>query len=118
MQLSDNIGKGRSEFRPVLSWTQRVKISIGAAKGLEYVHKKAKMHRNIKSSNILIFGDYDAAKITDFRQSRPSSDVTECFSAMAGTLGYQAPEYECDPLSSFFIGLAVVLMNHLYLGIL
>lgn len=119
MQLSVNIGRN-SEVRPVLSWTQRVKISIGAAKGLKYIHEKAEMHRNIKSSNILLFADYDAVKITDLRLSRPAVDMTECISAVAETLGYQAPEYVYDPLN-FLHSLAIVLMNHintLLLGIL
>ncbi|KAH0943518.1 hypothetical protein HID58_003155 [Brassica napus] len=53
---------------PVLSWNQRVKIAVGAARGLEYLHEKANthvIHRDIKSSNVLLFDD-DVAKIADF----------------------------------------------------
>ncbi|XP_042014790.1 putative receptor-like protein kinase At5g39000 [Salvia splendens] len=88
--------KASSEIRrrmQVLSWTQRVQLLIGAAKGLEYIHSMTQIHHNIKSTNILVFGNYDVAKVTDLRLSNPRSDMTECLSIVAGTLGYQAPEY-------------------------
>ncbi|KAL0389772.1 UNVERIFIED_CONTAM: Pto-interacting protein 1 [Sesamum calycinum] len=62
---------------PVLSWAQRVKIAVGAAKGLEYLHEKAEphiVHRDIKSSNVLIFDD-DVAKIADFDLSNQAPDM-------------------------------------------
>ncbi|XP_066363417.1 uncharacterized protein [Miscanthus floridulus] len=52
---------------PPLSWLQRVKIAVSAAKGLEFLHDKAEppiIHSSIKSSNILLF-DNDVAKIGD-----------------------------------------------------
>uniref|UniRef100_A0A0E0JHP1 Protein kinase domain-containing protein n=1 Tax=Oryza punctata TaxID=4537 RepID=A0A0E0JHP1_ORYPU len=45
-----------------LSWPQRVKIALSAAKGLEFLHEKAVIHTNIHSRNILLFGN-DVAKI-------------------------------------------------------
>ncbi|KAK6930351.1 Serine-threonine/tyrosine-protein kinase, catalytic domain [Dillenia turbinata] len=62
---------------PVLSWAQRVKIAFGAAKGLEYLHEKAQphiIHRDIKSSNVLLFDD-DIAKIADFDLSNQAPDM-------------------------------------------
>ncbi|XP_020868382.1 pto-interacting protein 1-like [Arabidopsis lyrata subsp. lyrata] len=53
---------------PVLTWQQRVKIAVGVARGLEYLHKKVNpqvIHREIRSSNILLFDD-DVAKIGEF----------------------------------------------------
>jgi pto-interacting protein 1 len=52
---------------PPLSWLQRVKIAVSAAKGIEFLHEKVDpriIHNNIKSSNILLF-DNDVAKIGD-----------------------------------------------------
>ncbi|CAA0824949.1 Probable receptor-like protein kinase [Striga hermonthica] len=82
---------------PVLSWAQRVKIAVGAAKGLEYLHEKAEphiIHRDIKSSNVLIFDD-DIAKIGDFDLSNQAPDMAARLHStrVLGTFGYHAPEY-------------------------
>lgn len=81
---------------PVLSWAQRVKIAVGAARGLEYLHEKAEVqiiHRYIKSSNIVLFND-DVAKIADFDLSNQSPDAAARLHStrVLGTFGYHAPE--------------------------
>ncbi|KAJ8623545.1 hypothetical protein MRB53_032074 [Persea americana] len=84
-----------SQPGPVLSWTQRVKIAVGAAKGLEYLHEKAHIiHRDIKSSNVLLFDD-DVAKIADFDLSNQAPDMAARLHStrVLGTFGYHAPEY-------------------------
>uniref|UniRef100_A0A0E0D9H2 non-specific protein-tyrosine kinase n=1 Tax=Oryza meridionalis TaxID=40149 RepID=A0A0E0D9H2_9ORYZ len=82
---------------PVLDWTQRVKIAIEAAKGLEYLHEKVQpsiIHRDIRSSNVLLFEDFKA-KIADFNLLNQAPDMAARLHStrVLGTFGYHAPEY-------------------------
>lgn len=86
-----------AEPGPVLTWNQRVKIAYGAAKGLEYLHEKVQppiVHRDIRSSNVLVFDDF-LSKIADFNLTNQSSDTAARLHStrVLGTFGYHAPEY-------------------------
>ncbi|KAI7739010.1 hypothetical protein M8C21_030543, partial [Ambrosia artemisiifolia] len=62
---------------PVLDWMQRVRIAVDAAKGLDYLHEKVQpsiIHRDIRSSNVLLFEDL-RAKIADFNLSNQAPDM-------------------------------------------
>ena len=85
-----------AEPGPALSWNQRVKIAYGAAKGLEFLHEKVQpsiVHRDVRSSNVLLFDDY-LAKIADFSLTNQSSDTAARLHStrVLGTFGYHAPE--------------------------
>ncbi|KAI0510872.1 hypothetical protein KFK09_011482 [Dendrobium nobile] len=79
-----------------LTWEARIKILLGTAKALAYLHEAIEpkvVHRDIKSSNILIDNDFDA-KVSDFGLAKllgaGKSHVT---TRVMGTFGYVAPEY-------------------------
>lgn len=81
---------------PVLDWTKRLKIALGAAKGLAYLHEDCHpkiIHRDIKSANILLDDAFEA-QVADFGLAKPSNDThTHVSTRVMGTFGYMAPEY-------------------------
>ncbi|KAG6399504.1 hypothetical protein SASPL_140985 [Salvia splendens] len=86
-----------AEPGPLLTWNQRVKIAYGAARGLEFLHEKCQpsvVHRDIRSSNVLLFDDF-LAKIADYSLTNQSSDTVARLHStrVLGTFGYHAPEY-------------------------
>lgn len=84
-----------STIRFPLSWSTRVNIIKGVAKGLAYLHNLniPIIHRDIKASNILLDADFEA-HIADFGLARRIEDSHSHVSTqVAGTMGYMPPEY-------------------------
>ncbi|MCL7039633.1 hypothetical protein MKW94_002763 [Papaver nudicaule] len=80
-----------------LDWTQRLRIGLDIARGVEYLHSLAKgsfLHRDLKPSNILL-GDDMRAKVADFGLLRlaPASGTSTSSTNAAGTYGYVDPMY-------------------------
>ncbi|XP_010915106.1 serine/threonine-protein kinase PBL34 isoform X2 [Elaeis guineensis] len=80
-----------------LPWSVRLKIALGAAKGLAFLHEEAErpvIYRDFKTSNILLDADYNA-KLSDFGLAKdgPEGDKTHVSTRVMGTYGYAAPEY-------------------------
>ncbi|KAK6152558.1 hypothetical protein DH2020_015193 [Rehmannia glutinosa] len=79
-----------------LSWSTRMMIALGAAKGLAFLHNAERpvIYRDFKTSNILLDSDY-MAKLSDFGLAKagPQGDETHVSTRVMGTYGYAAPEY-------------------------
>ncbi|KAF3786278.1 putative serine/threonine-protein kinase [Nymphaea thermarum] len=79
-----------------LQWAIRVKIALGAAKGLAFLHNLERpiIYRDFKASNILLDSNYNP-KLADFGLAKygPTGDQTHVSTRVIGTYGYAAPEY-------------------------
>ncbi|KAL1833102.1 hypothetical protein ACET3Z_002753 [Daucus carota] len=80
-----------------LTWYCRIKIALDTARGLEYLHEHCKpqvIHRDLKSSNILLDSNYNS-KLSDFGLA-VTQGTNKGNIKLSGTLGYVAPEYLLD----------------------
>ncbi|PWA52778.1 mitogen-activated protein (MAP) kinase kinase kinase 10 [Artemisia annua] len=96
------VSKGSLDFyldKDDLTWANRLRICIGAARGLAYLHssvgtQQRVLHRDVKSSNILLDENWNA-RISDLGLSKfgpANQQFTFLVSHAVGTVGY------CDPL--------------------
>ncbi|XP_010557995.1 PREDICTED: receptor-like kinase TMK3 isoform X2 [Tarenaya hassleriana] len=94
--LSKHLFHWKSLKLEPLSWKRRLNIALDVARGMEYLHSLAHqsfIHRDLKSSNILL-GDDFRAKISDFGLVKLAPDTEKSVvTRLAGTFGYLAPEY-------------------------
>ncbi|KAL6868144.1 hypothetical protein ACP4OV_014989 [Aristida adscensionis] len=96
--LYDHLHQEGSQ-KKALDWSLRLKIAIGTARGLAWLHHTCNpriLHRNISSKCILLDDDYEP-KISDFGLARLMNPIDTHLSTFVngefGDLGYVAPEY-------------------------
>ncbi|KAK8944772.1 Serine/threonine-protein kinase PBS1 [Platanthera zijinensis] len=82
---------------PHIEWNTRVKIALGAAHGLAYLHDVANppvIYRDMKAANVLLDNDFNP-KLSDFGLAKigPVGDNTHVSTRVMGTYGYCAPDY-------------------------
>ncbi|KAJ8755757.1 hypothetical protein K2173_024301 [Erythroxylum novogranatense] len=102
MLVYEFVPNGTLEFhlhgkdKPTMDWSTRMKIAVGAAKGLAYLHEDCRpkiIHRDIKAANILLDDSFEP-KVADFGLAKHLFDTdTHVSTRVMGTLGYMAPEY-------------------------
>lgn len=86
---------GKQAGKMLVDWLSRYNVALGVAHGLAYLHHDCHppvIHRDVKSSNILLDSDFEA-RIADFGLARMMLHKNETVSMVAGSYGYIAPEY-------------------------
>ncbi|RWR78509.1 Protein kinase domain-containing protein [Cinnamomum micranthum f. kanehirae] len=116
--LENHLFRRGSAFQS-LSWSIRLKIAIGAARAIAFLHcsERKIISRDVKPSNILLDLDYNA-KISNFGSARngPQGEDSHVSTSVMGTYGYAAPEYVATGhlyVKSDVYGFGVVLLEML-----
>ncbi|KAL6652220.1 hypothetical protein ACP70R_011145 [Stipagrostis hirtigluma subsp. patula] len=116
--LENHLFRKGSSFEPI-SWNLRLRIAIGAARGLAFLHSSEKqvIYRDFKASNILLDTHYNA-KLSDFGLAKngPTGSDSHVTTRVLGTYGYAAPEYVATGhlyVKSDVYGFGVVLLEML-----
>ncbi|KQK08665.1 probable inactive receptor kinase At2g26730 [Brachypodium distachyon] len=87
--LSAMLHGSRGSGRTPMDWDARMRSALSASRGLAHLHSAHNLvHGNVKSSNVLLRPDYDAAALSDFCLHTIFAPT----SSRAGAGGYRAPE--------------------------
>jgi len=90
--LAEHLHGNQAQSRPIC-WPARLQIAIETASALSYLHASGIIHRDVKTTNILLDSNYQV-KVADFGLSRLfPMDQTHISTAPQGTPGYVDPEY-------------------------
>lgn len=93
--LENHLFRRGAVYEP-LPWSLRLKILIGAARGLAFLHSSERqiIYRDFKASNILLDSHFNA-KLSDFGLAKhgPDGEESHVTTRVMGTYGYAAPEY-------------------------
>lgn len=91
--VSSHLHDNKANQSSSLPWSVRMKIAIETASALTYLHASDVIHRDVKTTNILLDNNF-CVKVADFGLSRLyPNDVTHVSTAPRGTPGYVDPEY-------------------------
>ncbi|KAL0904904.1 hypothetical protein M5K25_027067 [Dendrobium thyrsiflorum] len=114
--LENHLFRRGAAFEP-LPWSLRMKIVLGAARGLAFLHSSEKqvIYRDFKASNILLDSNY-IPKLSDFGLAKqgPTGGDSHVTTRVMGTFGYAAPEYVATGhlyVKSDVYGFGVVLLE-------
>ncbi|CAH8385657.1 unnamed protein product [Eruca vesicaria subsp. sativa] len=90
--LADHLHGDQAQSRPIC-WPARLNIAIQTASALSFLHASGIIHRDVKTTNILLDSNYQV-KVADFGLSRLfPTNQTHISTAPQGTPGYVDPEY-------------------------